>query len=335
MSKPTAKTWKNRDSIDAGLPIPRRLTLTKEALSGVFAAAVTPLKADYSPDLGAIPAFLAFLAGRGCHGALLLGTTGEGPSFSSAERAAIWQAALEVQAKYPEFILFAGTGTPSLSETISLTKLAFDLGFSGVVTLPPYYYRAATDDGLFAWFQQLLTSAVPADGLLLGYHFPAVAGIGFSLSLVRRLKDAFPGKFAGLKDSSHDRQFARALGEEFGRDLAVFSGTDSDLSWALENHAAGCITAAANVISPGLRRVYEAYANRSEGSAAQSEVSAQRHILERYMPFPPTLKALLARLYRQPRWSVRPPLLELPQLAEEELVRELSEVAPGSPATQA
>jgi 4-hydroxy-tetrahydrodipicolinate synthase len=314
----------------AGLPVVRRLTLTQKELSGVFAAAITPLKADYSADLGAIPSFLAFLAGRGCHGALLLGTTGEGPSFSSAERAAIWRAAVEARAQYPDLILLAGTGTPSLSETISLTKLAFDLGFNGVVTLPPYYFRAATDDGLFAWFQQLLTSAVPGDGLLLGYHFPAVAGIGFSLDLLRRLKAAFPRRFAGLKDSSHDRQFARALGEEFGRDLAVFSGTDSDLSWALENHAAGCITAPANVISPGLRQVYEAYVNGSERTAAQTEVSAQRHTLERYMPFPPTLKAVLARLYQQPRWSVRPPLVELSQSAEEELIRELSELRPGS-----
>ncbi len=39
-------------------------------LSGVYAAAVTPLKSDLSPDLEAVAPFLAFLASRGCHGAL-------------------------------------------------------------------------------------------------------------------------------------------------------------------------------------------------------------------------------------------------------------------------
>ena len=62
--------------------------MTTHPLSGVYAAAVTPLKPDLSPDLDAVAPFLAFLAARGCHGALLFGTTGEGPSFSPADRAA-------------------------------------------------------------------------------------------------------------------------------------------------------------------------------------------------------------------------------------------------------
>ena len=56
------------------------------SLAGVYAAAVTPLKADFSPDLEAIPPFIGFLRPARCHGALLLGTTGEGPSFSPDER---------------------------------------------------------------------------------------------------------------------------------------------------------------------------------------------------------------------------------------------------------
>ena len=50
--------------------------MTQHPLSGVYAAALTPLKADSTPDPEPVPAFLAFLADRGCHGALLFGTTG-------------------------------------------------------------------------------------------------------------------------------------------------------------------------------------------------------------------------------------------------------------------
>ena len=42
------------------------------SLAGVYAAALTPLKADFSPDLEAIAPFLEFLASRGCHGALII-----------------------------------------------------------------------------------------------------------------------------------------------------------------------------------------------------------------------------------------------------------------------
>lgn len=300
--------------------------MTRHPLGGVYAAALTPLTPDFIPDVEAVAPFLAFLASRGCHGALIFGTTGEGPSFSPAERCAIWRIAPQVRQQYPDFRLLAGTGTPSLTETIDLTRTAFDLGFDGVVVLPPYYFRKATDEGLFNWFRELIQKAVPADGCLLGYHFPGVAGIGFSLELLARLKDTFPVQFAGIKDSSHNPDLARALGENFGDDLAVFSGTDSDFTLALENHAAGCITAPANIISPDLREVYDAFLAESQNpglSQAQARVTAQRHVLEKYPPFPPTLKALVHRLHGQPRWSVRPPLEILGKDDEERLMEEM------------
>jgi len=298
--------------------------MIRHPLSGVYAAAVTPLKSDLFPDLEAVAPFLSFLASRGCDGALIFGTTGEGPSFSPTERASVWRAALKVREQVPDFKLFAGTGTPSLTETIDLTKLAFDLGFDAVVTLPPYYFRKASDDGLFNWFEQVITKAVPADGYLFGYHIPSTSGIGFSFDLLARLKDSFPNQFAGIKDSSHDETFSRTLGEKFGADLAVFNGTDSDFTLALQNHAAGCITALANIISPDLREIYDAFINGKDASSLQKKVSAQRHLLEKYQPFPALLKALLARLYGQPRWFVRPPLVEMSKEDEEKLIRDFT-----------
>ncbi len=297
--------------------------MTRHPLSGVYAAAVTPLKPDLSPDLEAVAPFLAFLASRGCHGALIFGTTGEGPSFSPTERANVWRAALKVREQYPDFKLLAGTGTPSLTETIELNKVAFDLGFDAVVTLPPYYFRKATDDGLFNWFEQVIKKSVSKDGFLFGYHFPSVAGIGFSIELLARLKESFPAQFAGIKDSSHDADFTRALGQKFGSDLAVLSGTDSDLTFALENHAAGCITAPANVLSPGLREVYDGFISGKDVSKSQKKVSEQRHILEKYQPYPPLLKAVLAQKHQQPRWPVRPPLVEISKADEEKALQEL------------
>lgn len=283
---------------------------TLHPLSGVYAAALTPLTPALDPDLAPVPDFLGFLAAQGCHGALLFGTTGEGPSFSPTERAQVMRTALIVRQQYPDFRLLAGVGTPSLDETIVLTKLAFNLGYDGVVCLPPYYFRKASDDGLFNWFAQVIRQAVPADGFLLGYHFPGMAGIGFSLDLLKRLKSAFPVQFAGIKDSSHDADLAKDLGATFGPDLVVLTGTDSYFQMALENQAAGCITACANLIAPDLRAVYDVFQQGNDPAAAQGRVTALRHILEKYPPFPPTLKALLARLHGYPLWPVKPPLVE-------------------------
>jgi 4-hydroxy-tetrahydrodipicolinate synthase len=296
---------------------------SSHSLAGVYAAAVTPLHAaDSTLDLESVPVILKFLASRGCHGAVLFGTTGEGPSFSPSERESLMRSASAYRNQLPGFRLIAGTGTPSLSESIELTKLAFDLGYDAALVVPPYYFRKATDDGLFAWFSELINKAVPKDKYILGYHFPNVAGIGFSIELLARLKDAFPTQFAGIKDSSHDADLARNLGEKFGSDLVVLTGTDTYLKMAMENKAAGCITAPANLISPDLRDVWNLMNEGKDVSEAQERVNTQRHLLEKYPPFPPTIKALLHRLHGLPRWGVKPPLESISAELEEKAVQE-------------
>jgi len=298
--------------------------ISTHPLAGVYAAAVTPLgESDSDLDLGSVPVLLKFLASRGCHGAVLFGTTGEGPSFSPSEREALMRSACAHRHQLPGFRLIAGTGTPSISESIELTKLAFDLGYDAALVVPPYYFRKATDDGLFAWFSELIKKAVPSDKYLLGYHFPNVAGVGFSIELLSRLKDAFPVQFAGIKDSSHDADLAHNLGEKFGSDLLVLTGTDSYLQLAMDNKAAGCITAPANIISPDLRKVWDGIREGRDISEAQKRVNEQRHVLEKYPPFPPTLKALMHRLYGLPRWSVKPPLENIKSELEDQAVNEM------------
>src|SRR5688572_1692849 len=204
-------------------------------LSGIYAAAITPLNPDYSINIGAIPPLLDFFAKRGCHGALLFGTTGEGPSFSPQERLDASKTALMIKQAYPDFKMFIGVGTPSLDETISLTKAAFEMGFDGVLSLPPYYFRKASDDGLFAWFSEVIKCSVPGDGAFFAYHIPSVSGVAVSPEVMARLKDAFPTQFIGVKDSSGDAAYGVALGDRFGNDLIIYSGTDPLLQGALQH----------------------------------------------------------------------------------------------------
>jgi 4-hydroxy-tetrahydrodipicolinate synthase len=245
---------------------------------------------------------------------LLLGTTGEGPSFSPPQRQIILESAIHVREVHPQFRLLAGTGTPSLDETIYLTKIAFDLGYDGVVVLPPYYYRKAGDEGLFTWFSLILKKAVPQDGCLLGYHIPAVSGVFLSLDLLERLKAHFPQSFAGLKDSSGDPDFARALAQCFGDDLAVLTGHDSLFSHALSLGVAGCITAPANLFSPLLRHIWDQHLDQNTDLEAQDRIDIIRKTLDSHPPYPPLIKALLNRLHGFPLWPVCPPLR--PQSAE-------------------
>lgn len=280
-------------------------------LQGVFAAAVTPLGSEYSPDPAAMLDLLDFLGQRGCHGALLFGTTGEGPSFSPQERYMMMQSAMAIHQTHANFRLLAGTGTPSLDETVSLTKRAFDLGYDGVVVLPPYYYRDAPEDGLFEWFSQVVRRAVPRQGAFLAYHIPRFSGISLSMELLRRLKDTFPNQFAGLKDSSGDKDHARHLGSVFGNDLVVLTGSDSLFSTALESHASGCITALSNLSSPLSRQIWDSHIQGKANPIAQSRLDEKRKILDAFPPIPSFVKVILTHHFRFPNWRVRPPLLSL------------------------
>lgn len=297
-----------------------------QSLRGVYAAALTPLRPDFTPDLEGVAGLLGFLAQRGCHGVLLLGTTGEGPSFSRSERAAIFRAAQKAREKLTHLQLLAGVGTPSLEDTQAITRDAFEAGMDGVVALPPYYYRKVSDDGLYEWFSLVLRGAVPADGALFGYHIPAVSGVGLSLDLLARLKDAFPQQFAGIKDSSGDAEHATQLDQRFGSDLMVFTGNDRLFSHALQSHAAGCITAMANIASPMLRRVWDGNQAGLVDTAAQAELGKLRDIMDRYPPAPPLLKALIHQHFGLPNWPVRPPLLNLTEETARAAVEALTEV---------
>jgi len=232
------------------------------------------------------------------------------------------QAAMRVREAHPQFQLLVGTGTPSLEETTNLTRAAFEIGMDGVVVLPPYYYRSAEDDGLFTWYESLLQRAVPEDGAFFGYHIPAVSGVPLSIDLLSRLLDAFPNKFSGIKDSSGDPVHAKTLGGQFADDLAVFSGNDRLFSLALENDAAGCITALANLYSPQLRALWQAYQQGEPVELIQERLSKGRAIIDNYPPAPSLLKYLVSELYDFERWPVRPPLVPFPDRKTEAVLKD-------------
>jgi 4-hydroxy-tetrahydrodipicolinate synthase len=176
--------------------------------------------------------------------------------------------------------------------------------------LPPFFYKNPSEDGLFAYFSEVLQRA-GTDTKLYLYHFPAQSAIPFTYSLVERLLKAFPGTIKGVKDSSGD--FANTVGyvEHFAKDgFEVYCGDDGALHQLLKAGGAGCITAASNVTSAVNAEVY-ANVGTKEGDAAQAVLSAMRKVITS-APLIPGLKALVARHTDDPAWTnIRPPHLKL------------------------
>jgi 4-hydroxy-tetrahydrodipicolinate synthase len=305
------------------LPSPAT-TFDRNAPHGVIAAAVTPLAADLAPDLAALPSLLDFLAQRGCHGALLLGTTGEGPAFSVEERLGIVQAALAHRNRaLPGFRVLAGTGCANLPDTVQLTRAAFALGVDGVVVLPAFYFKGVSPAGIAAYFERVIEAAVPPAGRLLVYHIPQMSGVGIPAESLQMLRARFPEQAWGMKDSQDERAFTLEMARQFPG-LGLFVGSDSLMSEALTAGAVGSITALANVTSPLNRAVWDAHqAGRPDESAgAQAALTRAREAM-RGLAGPSAIKAALAGLFGFPAWPVRPPLAPLAPEASEELVAAL------------
>ena len=283
--------------------------MMKDAIyGGVNAAALTPMLDDLSIDLDRMAAHCRWLLANGCDGIGLLGTTGEANSLGIAERVAAMEGMVE--RGIPARKLLPGTGTPALPDTVLLTKRAAELGCPGVLVLPPFFYKNPTDDGLFAYFSELVQRTGGAVKIYL-YHFPAQSAVPFGIDLVGRMLKAFPGVIKGVKDSSGDFANTRAYVDHFAKDgFEVYCGDDGALRQLLQIGGAGCITAAANVGSAVSARVYAGWETKA-GEEAQAILSGIRQAVAGPTLIP-GLKALVARNTGDEAWrTVRPPHLKL------------------------
>ena len=267
---------------------------------GVFSAALTPLTPDYAPDHALFVRHARRLLNQGCDGIALLGTTGEANAFSVGQRKSLLEAALTFGIEPNR--LMPGTGVSALAETVDLTRHAISVGVETVVMLPPYYYKAVTEDGLFAAYSEVI-ERVGSDRLrVVLYHIPQIAGVGISHDLIERLRARFPAIVTGIKESSGDLANMEAIVQRFPG-FAVLAGADPLLLPLLAKGGAGCITATSNLVAADLAFIYRHHADPAQAdavAAAQARVVAKRNLASRFAQMA-SLKALLAHESRRDR----------------------------------
>ncbi len=275
---------------------------------GVNAAVLTAMRADLSIDLDRMAAHCHWLMASGCNGLAILGTTGEANSLGVSERIAVLEGLVE--RGIPAARLLPGVSTPALTDTVLLARHAANLGCPGVLALPPFFYKSPSEDGLFAWFSEVIQRTGSGARVFL-YHFPAQSAVPFTVDLVGRLLRAYPSTIKGIKDSSGDFANTRAYVEHFAQDgFEVYCGDDGHLRQLLQIGGAGSISAASNVTSAVNARVYADW-DSTAGAAAQETLSALRRAVTSAALIP-GLKALVARHTGDDAWlNIRPPHLRL------------------------
>ena len=258
---------------------------------------------------------------NGCAGLAPFGTTGEALSVSNEERINALDGLLKDG--IPADKLIPGTGVCNFPDTVKLSRHAIDSGCMGVMTLPAFYFKDVSDQGLFDYYKKLIDEINLPNLKIYLYHIPQVSGVGLSISLVKKLKSEFPDIIAGIKDSSGIWENTVELLKI--NDLSVYPGAELPVIDAIKLGGPGCISATANINSKNIGEVIELchQDNWQKATDLHKNVKEVRYLFQDYSAIP-AQKAMLAKKYSNNTWkNIRPPLERISDSAANELANKL------------
>jgi 4-hydroxy-tetrahydrodipicolinate synthase len=220
---------------------------TTPALRGAFTALVTPFATDGTLDAAAYRRLVAWQVMAGIDGLVPVGTTGESPTLSAAERDTCIRIAVETAAARATGHLvpvIAGTGSNDTRSSIEATRRAAAIGADAALIVTPYYnkpdqrmleahFRAVADEG-----------GLP----IIVYNVPGRTGANVEADTFLRLTD-HPNVIGVKEASANIEQFA-VICRDRPRDVAVLSGDDAATLALLAMGGDGVISVASNQV-PG------------------------------------------------------------------------------------
>ncbi len=288
-------------------------------LQGLFVAAVTPFdeRGQFQREWQA--AHFQWLQEQGVDGVLVAGTNGEGPSLSAPERRAVIDSAM---ANRGSMQLIAGTGTPSLTETIALSRYALEAGADAVLVLPPFYFRDAPEAGLIRYYQRVCDAL---DGRMLFYHIPRVSGVPVTHGLIEAVRASHSQQCYGIKDTGGDAGQTGELVQAFP-DWCVLGGSDHLMLANLQAGVRGQISGLANAFPEFFAGLLHAF-RAGEGTAPwQARIDALKNVWNRY-PNQSALKAVVSERVQLAPSFVKPPLLDMDDEQRSLLLQEVDRLA--------
>ena len=285
--------------------------MTHKPIQGVICPIVTPLKDNGDINPAMLKPLVDYLIDRGIAGIYPLGSTGEGPLFSAAERQAIAAATVEAVAGRVPVIIH--TGAMTTRETIDLTCHARDIGADAASVITPWYFTHS-EAALEAHYRSVM-EAVPGFPVWL-YNLPNFANNTLSAALVTRLARDYDN-CVGLKDSSGDllamlavnHLQAGAFNTAIGPDNLILAGLAMGLDCSVSGNSNHCPE-----LLVGIHAAFHA-GDLAQAQALQKQLIAASDIIGR-AGWLTISKGILAHR-GLPVGGVRPPMFR----ADDEAVR--------------
>ncbi len=205
---------------------------------GSNVALVTPFKNDKLDDETYIK-LIHFHIKNGTNGLVPAGTTGESPTLSHNEHERVIDLCVkESNGKLP---VFAGTGSNSTVEAISLTKHAEKIGADGALIVTPYYNKP-TQEGLYQHYKAINDKCgIP----IIIYNIPGRSVIDMSVDTMSRLYEL--KNIIGVKDATGDLDRVDLTLKKLGKDFLQLTGNDDNALEFNKRGGEGAISVTANI----------------------------------------------------------------------------------------
>ncbi|MFE0698692.1 4-hydroxy-tetrahydrodipicolinate synthase [Streptomyces sp. NPDC058872] len=268
-------------------------TTSPRPFGRALCAMVTPFDSTGKLDLGAAGDLAVRLLAEGCEGLVLNGTTGESPTTTDAEKAALVRAVREAVGPTPS--LLAGVGTADTRHSARLARQAEEAGADGLLVVTPYYSRPP-QAAVEAHFLKL---ADATELPVVVYDIPGRTGTRVEPATLRRLAEH--PRIVGVKDCACDLLASARLIAETG--LAYYSGSEELNLPLYAVGGAGYISTVANVAPRHMRAVLDAFdAGDTEGATRTHArlLPLTELMMASGLPGTVTVKALLGGPVREP-----------------------------------
>jgi len=264
---------------------------------------ITPFNRAMQVDYAGLSENVEFQIGRGVSGLAPLGTTGESPTISGAERSKLLKSVIDkTNGRVP---VIPGTGTNSTEHTVELTKEAEDLGADAALLVTPYYNRPS-QEGIFRHFEAV-SKAV--DLPLMIYNIPGRTGVNIETQTLLRLSSL--SNIVAVKEASGNISQMAEVIQQLPKSFTVLSGDDGITLPLMALGGRGVVSVVSNLLP---KRVCDLTIAMLAG-----DVKGARDIHNRLMPIfkgafidtnPIPIKAAM-KLAGMPAGGVRPPLCEM------------------------
>ena len=205
---------------------------------GSNVALVTPFKNDKLDDETYIN-LIHFHIKNGTNGLVPAGTTGESPTLSHEEHERVIE--LCVKESKGQLPVFAGTGSNSTEEAISLTKHAEKIGATGALVVTPYYNKP-TQEGLYQHYKAINDKCgIP----IIIYNIPGRSVIDMSVDTMARLYEL--KNIVGVKDATGDLDRVNDTLKKLGKEFMQLTGNDDNALEFNKRGGVGAISVTANI----------------------------------------------------------------------------------------